>query len=275
MKKIIISLAAFAMALILPSCLEMETEVTLNKDGSGTITEEFAMAADALAMSQLNGQGQDPFADHKDEAKLKIKAATYGEGVTFSKVEEITKKSGSKGVRVTYNFTDINKVSLSLSDQMSNLGQGKQGGGGFSKEAKDAAAKAKATFAYADEKLTITVPQPEGAKGDGVGSSTENEGKKIDPNDPQVAMMSQMMAGLRMTVKVTLAAGIAETDATHHADGTITLFDFNLDEIMKNPEAMGSLSSMDLKKADKFGEAIMKLKGVKMEAKKEITATAK
>jgi len=250
MKKVIPSLVAFAMALLLPSCLELETEITLNKDGSGTITEEFAMGADALAMAQMNGQAQDPFADHKDETKLKAKAEAYGEGVTFSKVEDITKKNGNKGVRVTYNFTDINKISLSLSDQMDGLGKMKPGGN-LPGEAKDAAAQAKASFAYADDKLTITVPQPEATEGEG--STNENAAKKIDPNDPQVAMMGE----------------------THHADGTITLLDFDLNEVMKNPEAMSAFAGMDLKKADQLGEALTKMKGVKMETKKEITATAK
>jgi len=173
---------------------------------------------------------------------------------------------------VTYNFTDINKISLSLNDQMNGLGKMKPGGN-LPGEAKDAAAQAKASFAYADDKLTITVPQPEAAEGEG--STNENAAKKIDPNDPQIAMMGEMMSGLRMTVKVTLASGISETDATHHADGTITLLDFDLNEVMKNPEAMSAFAGMDLKKADQLGEALTKMKGVKMETKKEITATAK
>ena len=269
MKKIILSLAALAMAFILPSCIEYETKITLNKDGSGTITEEMLIGADAIAMMQQ--QGQNPFADQRDEAKLKAKASQYGQDVTFVKVEDITRKNGSKGVRATYAFTDINKVSLGLNQQIADLSSKKPGA--QAEQAKDIAEDAKATFSYTNEKLTIKIPQPEAGKEDG--AAGDGEAKKANSPDPQMAMMAEFLRGMKMSVLVTFASGIAETDASHHADDTITLFELDFDEVMKNPDGLDALSALDPKKPEKIGEAITKIKGAKVETKKEINATAK
>jgi len=266
MKKIILSLAALAMAFILPSCIEYETKITLNKDGSGTITEEMLMGADAIAMVQQQAKGQDPFADQRDEAKLKAKASQYGQGVTFVKVEDIKRKDGSKGVRATYAFTNIG-----LNQQMESLSSKKPGA--RAGQAKDIADDAKATFEYTNERLTIKIPQDEAGKEDEAKGDAEAKGDNA--LDPQIAMMTEFLRGMKMSVLVTFASGIAETDASYHADDTITLLELDFDEVMKDPNGLNSLSTLDSKNPGKIGEAIAKIKGAKVETKKEITATVK
>ncbi len=271
MKKTLFSFLAMAMALVLPSCLEYETEITVNKDGSGTITDKMIMGAQMVGMMEMaaaqGGAQGNPLADMKDEAKLKEKAATYGEGVTFVKVEDAKDANGGKGVVVTYKFTDINKITFSPNSGMEQLGNMKPGG-----KVEEAAAQAKASFSYADGKLSITLPQPEG---DESAEGEDKEGKKFDPQDPQMAMMAEMMRGMKMSAKVTLADGIAETNATHHADGTITLLEIDFDEIMKNPDGLNSLSGMDAKNPAAIGKALEKVKGAKAEVQKTVTATSK
>jgi hypothetical protein len=270
------SLLSLALALVLPSCLEVETEITVNKDGSGTITDEMVMSAQAVGMMEMaaaqGGQQKSPFADMKDEAKLKEKAKAYGEGVTFSKTEDIKRNDGSKGVRVIYKFTDINKVTFNPSSGMSDIGNMKPGGkaGAAIDEAKDA----KATFAYADSKLTITLPQPEGGEAVEKGSPDESS-QPFDPNDPQMSMMTEMMRGMKMSGKVTLAEGIAETNATHHEGNSITLFEINFDELMKNPDSLKVLSGLEKMSPAEMAETLKKVKGAKVETQKKVTATSK
>jgi len=276
MKKTLLPLLSLALALVLPSCLEVETEITVNKDGSGTITDEMVMSAQAVGMMEMaaaqGGQQQNPLADMKDEAKLKEKAKAYGEGVTFSKTEDIKRNDGSKGVRVIYKFTDINKVTFNPTSGVSDIGNMKPGG--KAGQAIDKAKESKATFTYTDGKLTITLPQPEGGETTEEGSPDEG-GQQFDPDDPQSAMVAEMMKGMKMSGKVTLAEGIAETNATHREEKTITLFEINFDELMKNPGGLKALSGLEKKSPAEMAEAFKKIKGAKVETQKKVTATSK
>ncbi len=273
MKKILTSVLALTAALFLSSCFESKTEITINKDGSGIITEEITMGEQMLSMMEMaasqGGVNQNFLADIQDEAKLKAKAAQYGEGVTFLKVEEIKMDDGGKGARVTYEFSDINKVSLGLTNGLSILTSIKPG----EKSASDEVAPmAKATFAYTDGKLAINVPQTDHDK---TAEESEGNAQDFDPQDPQMTMMLELMQGMNMHAKVILTGGIAETNATHHAEDTITLFELNFDEVMKNSEGLNSLSGLNTKKPGDIAKTLGSIKGTKTETQKSITATFK
>lgn len=271
MKQKLLPLLGLAFAFLLPSCLEVETEITLNKDGSGTITEELMMGAQMVGMIEMaaaqGGGADNPLADMKDEEKAKAKAKTYGEGVTFVKAEEIKGKDGGKGVRVTYKFTDINKLSINPVSGMSDIGPMKD-----AHSAVEKVEDAKATFKYADGKLTIILPQPDAAEGEG-----ENKGGEDAPdaNDPQAAMAAQMMKGMKMTAKLTIADGIADTNATYHEGNTITLLEMEMDKVLQNPGGMAAIQGIDKKGPEAMAEALKKVKGIKFETKKEVNVTIK
>jgi hypothetical protein len=266
MKKKVLSLLGMAMAFLLPSCLEFETKVTLNKDGSGTITEEIIFGqqmAGMLDMAAAQG-GENPLAQMKSKEEGQKKAAAFGNGVTFVKAEDIKTKAGGKGVRLTYNFKDINEVTLNPAGDMSALnampGQGLQ--------AKPDAGE-KASFRYNNGRLTINLPAPEEEEGEAV------EPEALQPDDPQAAMMAEMLKGMKMSVKVVAADGIAETTASHHKDGTITLLEMNMDEVMKNPDGLGALGKLQGKKPDELTKAMKNIKGVKAETQKEVVVILK
>jgi hypothetical protein len=269
MKKTLLTLIGAAIALILPSCLEYETKITLNKDGSGTITEEMVLGARAVGMMEMaaaqGGNQANPFADMKDEAKIKEKAAGYGEGVTYFKSEDIKRDDGSKGVRVIYKFTDINKVKMSPAGAIGDLGNMKPG----PKDPQPKADGEEASFKYADGLLTIGLPQPEAGEED-----PEAEPPAANPNDPHAAMMAGMMQGMKMSVKLVIADGIAETNATFKDGNTITMVEMNMDEIMKNPGGVAAVMGAG-KDPEASAKAMQKLKGVKMETKEEVTVKLK
>ena len=133
MKRPILFLASIISALSLTSCLQNETTIHLNKDGSGTLVEETTLGAQMMAMmDQMSALGgiapgagggadkKDPVAEMFSEEKAKARAAKLGEGVTLEKNETIDKK-GNKGGRATYHFADINKLKISASDGMKDM----------------------------------------------------------------------------------------------------------------------------------------------------------
>ena len=267
MIKKILALVGIAVALLLPSCLEFETKVTLNKDGSGTITEEIIFGQQMIGMLDMAAAqgGENPLAQMKDKDAAQKKATAYGKGVTFVKAEDIKTKAGGKGVRLTYNFKDINEVTLNPSGDMITLGNMQQG--------QDLevypAVEEKASFRYNNGRLTIKLPVPEEEEVEG-----PEEGA-LNPDDPEAAMMAEMLKGMKMSVKIVAADGISETTAAYHENGTVTLLEMDMDMVMKNPGGLNALGKLQGKKPDELGKALKDIKGVKAETKKEVVVILK
>ena len=274
MKSILTSLLALTLTFMLSSCFEFKTEITVNKDGSGTITEEIIIGEQALSMMEMAAQQSEGkthlFADMQNEEKLKQKATEYGEGVTFVKSEEIKMDDGGKGTRVTYKFSDINKVSLSLDSGVTQLTNMKPGA--KSEESSEEVMKAKTSFSYTDGKLTISLPQTEEKASE---TESNGDGQTFNADDPQTAMVLGLMQGMKISVNIKLAGGIAETNATYYEDDLITLFGIDFDEVMKNPDSLKILNGMNGENPEAFTEALEKLEGNKAETKKTVTATFK
>ena len=266
MKRILASLISLATALLVSSCLEYETKISLNKDGTGTITEETVFGAEIIGMlemaAQQGGQAKSPLDDLKNEDKAKAKAADYGEGVTFVKIEEIA-RDGGKGVRVTYKFNDINKVSLNPGEGLTNLAPG------TAAEAKEASTALK--FNLADNKLTIISPEVDAEKA----KNATDDLDIPDAQDPQAQQMLQMFRGMKMTSKLTIASGIANTDASFHKGDTITLYEMDFDKILANPESLKEMKGIDMSDRAKAAAALSKIKGVKAETKEKVTVELK
>jgi hypothetical protein len=275
MKRILMPIVAAVAALVLPSCLQQHATITLNKDGSGTIVEETILGAQAAAMfGGLGGLGgdaaaaKDPLKEMVSEDKAKERAAKLGEGVTLDKVEPID-KDGKKGARVTYRFKDINK--LNYTDAGESFGNAMADNVPEAGDAAKEAAKKPTTFKYADGVLTITNPDVPKADKDG-----DKEKPEMDPAQAAQAegMMKAMMGDMKVSFKLVIAPGIAETNATHVDGNTITLAEMDMAKVLETPGAFSKLQDMD-KDTAKAMAALKDVKGVKMEDKKEITVKVK
>ncbi|RPI63373.1 MAG: hypothetical protein EHM44_05145, partial [Ignavibacteriales bacterium] len=107
-------------SMFLSGCLQVNTTVNLNKDGSGTIEEVFVMKTEvinmmkefAMAFDSTKSEGFEIF----NETELREKAAKFGEGVTYVS-GEVVKKDNYEGYKVIYSFKDINKLKLNPSPE--------------------------------------------------------------------------------------------------------------------------------------------------------------
>ncbi|BCU76358.1 hypothetical protein [Luteolibacter sp. LG18] len=274
MKKLILPLLALATALGLTSCFQSETVIHLKKDGSGTIVEETflgeQMKAMMAQMSAIGGgegdaKAKDPLADSFSEEKAKAKAASLGEGVSLDKVEKVN-ANGKDGYRVTYKFTDINKVKFDPGDATDSM---KPPGADEGEKKKSDPI----TFAYAGGKLTIKMPKPEGKKDKP--EAKEGEGEDDAQDAQQEAMMKQMFADMKITVKLTADGGIEKTDATHASGDSITLMEMDFGKLMKDPTAFKKLQKANPETPEEIEQTLKGVDGIKMESKPEVTATLK
>lgn len=269
MKRFILPLLSLLAAGSLSSCFQSETIIRLNKDGSGTLTEETGFGAKAIEMlAQLAAFGgdaaKDPLAEMVSEDKAKARAATLGEGVTFEKVEP-TAKDGGKGAKVTYRFADINKLKISPDEAAKSSIPQMPG------QPAPATPKSEpVTFGYEGGKLSIKVPQP---KNDEVPAGEAPPVQEIGAEEEK--QMKELFAGMRVSVKVVIEQGISATNASYVDDNTITLVDMDFGKMMEKPGTIQKMASMGRGNPEKAMEEMKKLDGVKVETKPDVEVTLK
>lgn len=277
--KTLLSVAASLVAVFsLTSCFQSETTVHLNKDGSGTLVEETLLGAQMIAMMDQMAAGfgggdaakQDPVKDMMSEEKAKKRAAELGEGVTFEKAEPV-EKNGAKGARVTYKFKDINTIKVSTGDGMKNASP--MGDMPGQEEAKK---EEPVRFTYADGNLSVKLPKPKADKPKEAEEKPAAENQEMpDLNSPEGQQVKQMFADMKMSLKLVIDPGIAETTATYKDGNTITLMEMNFGKLIENAEGFKKLQSVDQKDPAAAMEALKGIDGVKVETKEEITVKVK
>jgi hypothetical protein len=245
MKKLLTTFSAALLALFSSSCLDHEAVIKINKDGSGTITEQTLFSAEASAMMEqmagLGGEGQDPLSKMID-----------------------AEKDGRKGGRVTYKFKDINKVKFVMGGSMSDAGKSMQPPG-LPEEKKPE--KKPITFKLEDGKLTLTNPQNKPAEGDG------EKPEKPEIDEQQLAMAQGMFKDMRMSLKVEFPGGIEETDASNVSGNTITLAEMEFAKLVSDPAKLKKLMELDDPTA--AATAFKGVDGLKVEPKETISVTLK
>lgn len=250
-------------ALALPSCLQNETTVTLNKDGSGTVVEETFLGAKMLEMmTQFAQPGQpDPVAEMFSEEKAKAKIAKMGEGVEYVKTEMID-ADGKKGARTHYKFADINKLKVSPSGAVDDMNKDAPG-----EEEKEDEKEKTVSFSYADGKLKVVTPPTDFKDMDMGGEGAEN---------PEMeAMMTEMMADMRLTLKLKAPGGIESSNATFTEGDTVTLFDVQVGKMFAQKDELKKIGETAKTDKEAAKAAFSKLDGIKIETKEDVTVTLK
>lgn len=272
MLRFITKTVAVICALFLSSCFQHEMTITLNKDGSGTVVEESRMGAQMLAMlGQLaagfggeEGVAQDPTADLLSEDKAKERAKELGEGVTLVKVEPV-EQDGSKGARITYAFEDINKLNADLGSGMNSMA----GGGEVADDEEGKGLKQSPIgFHYKDGKLTINMPKPE--------KDDDEVVTQEEPDEEAIGMMKQVFSDMKMSIKLVIAPGIADTNATHRDGDTITLMAVDFGKLVGDAESLKKLAATHNETDPaKRVEALKGIEGVEIEVQPQVTVTLK
>lgn len=273
MKTFLRFLAPLLVMLALPGCLQYEATIRLNKDGSGTFEERTLFGAQMMEMmdqfAAMGGEGaaQDPFADMMSADKAKARAAKLGEGVTFDKAEKVD-HNGAKGVKITYRFKDINKLKAGMGDGL----QGANPMGGMAPGGVEKPEEEPMTFSYSGGKLTIHLPQGDKDKAKEAAGDAAGGGMGDMENNPQAEeMMKQMLGDMRMSMKLVVEPGIADTDATHRDGNTITLMEMDMGKLIENKDAFKKLTTMDQDDPAKAMELLKGIDGVKVETKEKVT----
>lgn len=255
-------------ALFLSGCLQIETNIYVNKDGSGTIEEtvmfkdevidmmkQFIMAIDTTQTEELNL--------FKDD-ELIAKATKYGEGVSYLSSEKL-KSDGFQGVKARYAFTDITKLNLNLisDDAIPSLGE------------EESAPKENEMIKFVLDKssshtrLKIFLPS---MKEDSVDEELNQEVNDSTFND-EFEKAKEMFTDMKMSLKIIPSDQIKKTDADFVQDNRVTLIEMNMNALINKPELFKELSGNKVISLDDFRKLIKDVEGFKVESKNQIQIT--
>jgi hypothetical protein len=219
-------------------CLKSTTTIELKPDGSGTIVQENAVTAEALAMIKGFAASQNTKEVPQDlfSQEQALKTAEQM-GVTFVSGEP-TKTATHEGYRALYKFDDITRIKFNMQqgpESVAGAASGSQPPFGF-------------TFSRGASSSLLTIQMPEQAPGafPGMPKGTSDADKAQAAQ--AMAMMKMMLKGMFVDVSLALDGRIIKSNATHVDGSKITLLQMDFDKMIADDAAMQKLeAATDLK----------------------------
>jgi hypothetical protein len=224
------TLLAGMLLLALSGCLEVDTHIAVNGDGSGTITERIEIKGAMAQMMKQMGQGSHDFVN---QAKLQQRAAELGAGVRVASAKPLPSAEGMGAVAV-FAFQDLNTVRLAH-----NPVEDMESGGADAARAPDSDEQSPTMgFRFAPgPPATITIdlalPQPgatlPGAPGPAGSTPMAKE---------MLEGFKAMLEGMRIVTVLSVAGEILETNAAYRDGNRVTLLDLPLDTLLDTDPAL-------------------------------------
>jgi len=244
-------------------CLKVETTVKVNKDGSGTITEQlllsntFASMLKDLAGSFGDSSNAQEFSVFNEK---ELKEKNYGEGVVYKSGEKI-ETNGWQGYKAVYSFSDVSNIKLSPNpDDKISLGLA-EGNTGDNEESY--------FFRFTKGRVSeLTIERPEfyvNNEADENAESKENNSESEASDE-----FLNMMKGMSILVNIDVGGDIVETNATYVDGSKITMLKMDFSELLKNKDAVKMLKKNRPDSIAELKEFFEKFPGVKLELKKPI-----
>jgi hypothetical protein len=248
-------IAALVAIAVSAACFQTTAVLKVNGDGTGTIEHRTLMTSAGLAqMRQLSGvfggnSGAqiEPFS----EQEARDLAGKMGDGVTLQSTAPL-KTAAGEGRTSVYGFRDITQLRFDDILQMPGDTSVRAGGatvGGSPGQVRFDLART------GNGNVLLTLHGPEPALGKvGAGSV---------PSVEQLAMLRQTLAGLRVAVRVEPAGTLVRTSGRFVDGASVTIFDLDLDELLKDDTVFARLQSV--KTSDELEAALKSTPGLKMD----------
>ncbi len=271
MKKIRKLFVFIVLALPLSGCLQIDTTIHVNKDGSGTISEKVLFSKSFVDMirgfseSFQDSAGSEEFTMFKEE-DIFNDAQEYGENVKYVS-HELVSEENWEGYKAVFSFDDITRVKLSPDpDSKVDLGdgspQGETGGSDFY------------YFRFVKgntPELIIERPDEEFSQEESESEETnETTGEEQDSNEMNDQIV-KMMEGMKINMGIEVDGKITGSNATYVEGSKVTLFQMDLAEMMKNKEGFDEFRKNEPQNIDQMKKYLEKLPGIKIEFEKPVS----
>jgi len=248
---------------ILSGCLQVDTTINVNKDGSGTIEEKVLMS-DAVVdmMNQFMSSFQDSdnvaeeFNLYKEE-ELKEKSSDYGTSVEYISGEEII-IDGWQGYKAIYAFEDLNTITMETDPnakvELDNSG-GRKKNEYFS-------------FKFIPGEISeLIIDRPE-IKAELTTDKTTSGEESVD--DALDDSFLKLMEGMKVQLSLSFNGEIVETNATYVDGSTVNLLDIDFGELFKNKESLEMLKNNPPNNLEEIKVIVENLPGMKIELQRPV-----
>jgi hypothetical protein len=281
MKKFLLILIAVTVSGLFMGCLQSEVEVTINKDGSGTIEQTFLLNGELTALMNFSAMAPEEESDKVesdsnkgvslyDEDELKAMAAALGRGVRYVSSEPVTTDWG-EGFKVKFSFSDIEDVRINqnpgelVPSDMMNMGM--QDGPGEEGEVTEYI-----TFDFKKGAASeLTIHLPDAYEEDGT-AGTETGGQEgVDPSEAM--MMKEFFRGMRIAMVMHFNGTITKTNAAYRKGSTITLLNLDFSSIIEDDQAFMKLMSSNPETVEEMKQLFEDTPGIEGEYQDTITVS--
>jgi hypothetical protein len=261
------SVLFFFTIIFFTGCLEVNTTVHLNKDGSGTLEESVLMSSQVVQMISAFASSFDSTAADTNKFSLfqpdQLKADTskYGSGIKYLSGEEV-KENEKEGYRVVYSFDNINKLRINQNPNS------KIDMEGIDVEEEDTSKEIlHFDFSPGDPaSLLIKLPSKKDQEVTNEAPSQDTAGTNTEGMDELVKLMKDM----HITLKIDVNGNIVETNANYVNGSEVTLFDISFNELLDNPEKLKMFKQQSPQNLEEIKKIMENLPGVKIELNDEV-----
>jgi hypothetical protein len=248
------------LALILVGCMEVETLVKVNPDGSGQVEERFLMGSQLSAMAAgLGSTGEGSSAFNKRE--LSQRASEMGKGVELASAEAI-QEGGRQGYLAVFAFDDINELRINQnpSDKAAAPGMEQQTVEEF------------ITFQFTPgdpAELKIISPEPEFTPEEDA-ADKGGMGGMGDADPAMLGMMKEMFKDMRIAMAIEVNGEIQKTNAAYQQGNRLTLMELDFGKLVGDMENFKALAQANPQSVAEAQELTKGMEGIKVQLEPEL-----
>ncbi|MEI6807792.1 MAG: hypothetical protein WCN95_03645 [bacterium] len=247
---------------LLYGCLDANTVIHVNKDGSGTVTETIKVKESLMPWA---GTNQVAFTLAGNKSRLANRALAMGRNVNLTSVQDL-QEQGVIGYIAVYAFKDIRTLNIDLQPDATMLGQLAPG---------QTDKRRIVTFALNTDNSSLVINIPR--RGMNETSMSRPAFQPLPKNlvSEQRAVVRTMFEKFRIQLRVTVQGTIGRTNATSVEPGnrnTVVLLDLNIDKLLEDDRQLDKLLTMG--QIDDIDTARIKLAGlpgIKIEPSDHVT----
>ncbi len=257
--------------LLFAGCLQVETTLKVNKDGSGNIDEKVLFSKTFVNMLKDFAEAFQDSASTEEfsvfsEEEIIADAKDYGENVVYVSYKKIDNENW-EGYQATYSFDDITKIKISPSpDSKVDMG--------------DQAAENEQEAEYYFFKFVkgntpqLIIDRPVIELNEETDENNDSE-DSVQSDEEAGEEFVKMMEGMKIDIAVEVEGEIINTNATYVQGSRVTLFQMDFSEMMKNKEGFEEFKKNEPKNIDEMKKYLEKLPGIKLEVEKPVTINFK
>ena len=255
-------------AIFFTGCLEVDTTIHLNKDGSGTLEESVLLSSQVIEMissfaTSFDSTSADTnkFSIFKED-ELIADTAKYGSGVKYISGKEV-KENGKEGYTAIYSFKDINKLKINQNPNS------KIDMGGIA--VNEDSAKEYLRFGFIPGTPAILTIKTALDKNKNISNEEVSNQDTTSSEFKGMDEFLKLMKDMHIALKLDINGNITQTNASYVNGSEITLFDINFNGIFDNPEKLKKFKQQNPKNIEEFKELMKGIPGIKIELNNNVS----